>query len=422
MRERARVNGFSIIGDPVDLRTRSSDPEYFDNFIWQTFPGLHDSYKFERIIDEGGPRPAVLYPRKCYHDRIWSTYYGGKVPTFTVNTYPGSPTWTISMAAPSGFLDSLDCTRGLTVPDSVEKSAQSFIDSSIGRLRKQVPTNASVPNILFELGDLKSLATGVEKLRSYGPKSIRDLQRGIRRRKVNLGRTTSDHWLAYHFGIKPFITDVFEFALNHDSVNKRLGHLERTNGRWMPFEFGKVFKGVFPVEELYGGGWSFGTYNTVYKTRYSLAVKCGGKLRHTIESLHDPARRFLAYAAGYGFSRPLTAIYDAIPFSFLLDYVSNVGDVIDTYAEVPTFEGEFEIGNMWSTRKVETLAEMDLRWFGPSGWPLAERIDSNPKSYQDTRKVSFSRQPGIPTNNGIMFDTTVSNGQFYNLLALLGAR
>lgn len=213
--------------------------------------------------------------------------------------------------------------------------------------REQVPVEVSIINFIWELKDLESL------IPKFSGK--------------NLPKTANDSFLNYSFGWKPFIGDLQKLVNIYKSITQRLDYLRKTRGKITSVKFRKfnVYKDIRA-----GTGDDILTYEQdnpfnswSYKMRYHLKLKsrtidyfASCKLLHELDGLDDAWSGFKAAVAGLGINNPASIVWEAIPFSFVLDWFLPVGNFLSNFSVQP-FSGRWEISNMVNTLHDRAILE-----------------------------------------------------------------
>jgi len=372
-------------------------------------------YLYESITDQGGKFvPGLVKP--CTHVKIESFYNGVSFPTSSYNV-PWS-SYEIIAKCDEAVIPvnwNADGTVGLSniVPlKDFNRECNSFVDSVARSVREHIPVEVSIPNFLLELDDIPKTVTSLGKLSRYGPDTLNGLRTAVSSRKVNLGKTVADHWLAWNFGVMPTINDVTSFIGSHANVEKRIAFLKRTYKRETRFRRSRCFTESYDTPWVYHGSTSIGhAFYTRKVVRRSTRISAGGYVYHDLSGFDDADNRFLAYASAYGFTKPLSVIWEATPFSFLIDYVSNVGDLVNSVS-APVFDGTITLKSAWTTRKVITDVTSHVKIVTPRG-------ESTSGPYQRTVRTDFTRSAGLLTSKGVNFGSNMSLTQILNTLALL---
>lgn len=146
-------------------------------------------------------------------------------------------------------------------------------------------------------------------------KEVRKLRRGWTAEKRSAtSKKLSSLWLAYQYGIKPLASDIYDFCVGLDKLSNELG--ARTS---VPI------RGEYKSERLLAEGYyafpgvAYG--RQLVHTRESCSIRYHGKYW---------CRADFGPLAHLGFDLPamVMATWEAIPFSFLVDYFTNVNEVL----------------------------------------------------------------------------------------------
>lgn len=159
-------------------------------------------------------------------------------------------------------------------------------------------------------GDLKTAYRTFRKKTKYMsyPKWREKYWRDIRHiQSVKESQQIPSGWLYYHFGIKPTLNDI-ESAI--DSFGTRMSE--------NPYDYGGLVHGY--AKETFKSDWKSADYWSSSNYTYS-ALR---SVRVSIE-VH-PKNTYLGKLSSVGVTNPPEAVYNAIPFSWLLDYFTTFGD------------------------------------------------------------------------------------------------
>lgn len=224
-------------------------------------------------------------------------------------------------------------------------------------------------------------------------------------------RVASDTWLEFMFGWKPLLSDI-------SSGNAALERLARE-----PHEYKKVnayaeeVYSVVPSAPLYTR--NIGTF-TQY--RFSIRRKSGysciiiGEVKCTISNPITMGQEVL----GLSSADFVPTVWELIPYSFLVDYFSNIGDVIQAWS--------FPTGALaWHNRTMREFAEREVMcWchgaFNPA--PGQWIIDHNEGSslYAKQLKTTVERDVGPLGFPSITFEIPGSSTKWLNIAALANMR
>lgn len=198
---------------------------------------------------------------------------------------------------------------------------------------------------------------------------IRSIQR-----KVSFLRGIGNEYLNVVFGWKPLINDLRKiFKLTHD-IDKRMDQIVRENNHWIHRKAtldeqstvtnsSHTYPYLFPQASFSPpGGWTTGTTiytvstETVDRRWYSACYKY--YIRDTM-SLGWNAR---ARAVLFGVMPTPEAIWSVIPWSWLVDWFSNVGDVLSNLSQNAVDNLVQKYGYVMHQNDVTTTYGIDCSW------------------------------------------------------------
>jgi hypothetical protein len=134
----------------------------------------------------------------------------------------------------------------------------------------------------------------------------------------------------------------------------------------------------------------------------------------TFSGLDDFDSTHRAMTAALGFNNSLSVFWDAIPLSWIIDYLLRVGDFLENF-KVQAFDGRVRLSSGWTS----TRADYSYQWqVLLSHWQTGGgRVF--PGGSGITRY--YRREPGVRTSQGYHLQTgnSASLKQFTNLAALL---
>jgi hypothetical protein len=389
--------------------------DWFSGYTGGFFQPRDAPYIIESIEDTvGGPFGS---PKACIHSKLEITDLPLDPPTPNTPKFPygniGQYAWyEIRKTAPMGLNQTSipDCNPGVDI--AAERS--SFFTDTVNSVTSEMPTQLSVPNFIFEARDILPSLASLGQLSEYGPKTFGSLSRAFETRRISLGKTAADHWLSYQFFIKPLWSDVSSALSLTAKVRKRVDYLRKTHGKSTKFRRSKSFGNSITEPYVHfsnysnQGGKLYGRWNHRVTTTFS----AGGRFRHELGGLDDVNREWSAIAASTGFDNWYKVAWDAIPFSFVADYFTNIGTLLGGLKSNDVYDGAITLENTWSQTKSFQESSYDVYFLDEYG----------NKSYQQASrgsKTTFSRQVGIPTSLGLVFNTRQTPAQIANIIALL---
>jgi hypothetical protein len=269
----------------------------------------------------------------------------------------------------------------------------------------EIPTIVSIANFIFELKDfqkyydlLKKIPQEVRNLSKYGlepyghglrkAKYIRDYkktlnggnlsskdkkaiisaspfgnEKSLARRAKDGAARVNDSFLEYNFAWAPFVGDLLKLGTLIQSVHSRLQYLIKTRG--VPTKV-SLFRPGFveiPIPSDYAtvkdyGADSNGTHELrqlkMLKSKATFASHA--MLYQELDGLDDAWAEFRAIIAALGLGSPATIVWNAIPFSFMLDWIFPVGKWLQRFAVQP-YSGRWDIYDVSNSVKVEATIE-----------------------------------------------------------------
>lgn len=239
------------------------------------------------------------------------------------------------------------------------------------------------------------------------------LKKGAPRRFHNgssLRRYVSDRWLEFSFGVKPLLSDL------EDAGNAIVDTLIRTDPNVkVTAKYRDQIVNVTPVsDETFGNARIRRRY---VESRFGAYVKYFG-------SIHCPTwsgdHKFPFDSLGLDWSEVLPSFWELIPYSFLVDYFTNVGTIIDAFShgrsnvlwitrtEIKVYENSYSQDfSLEPNYDIQTAVDSVTRVYGHRVFHLRRSV--NRATYNGTiiPNLSFS-VPGIST-------------KWLNIAALIGA-
>lgn len=167
---------------------------------------------------------------------------------------------------------------------------------------------------------LTKLGGGVKvthQTRSVNPK-------GEKRFVDSLRKTVSDTWLTWAFGVKPLIADCNDAGTALNNLKERVGgtgvSMQRVKGHG---RFTTVTRAIQPVQLVVGDPGSGMSAEFIDKIDYDVRYVAALRAR-----LEDPSTVLEHF--GFDPYDVVPAVWEAIPWSFFIDYFVNVQEMIDS--------------------------------------------------------------------------------------------
>jgi hypothetical protein len=275
---------------------------------------------------------------------------------------------------------------------SILTGQQAFIDGAVSSW-DPIPADTSLANSLLEFKELKYM--GVQ---------FADIAKRLSRLKLR-SRDLSGAFLAHYFGVRPLISDIESLKSSVNRIIRRMAFIRNTNGRPVTLASSKVWNDPVTPGVLPGSSGGENFYTLVESSRYTLTIGC--KLRQSLKFFDDGFDEIRALIADQGLNRPFAIAWNAIPYSFLIDWLYDVSSRLSTI-EIPVFQGSWKVSSPWTSLKLEGQA---TTWF----WPYSAQ--GNPKQrIVQARVRRYIRRAGLP---GTAVNWTVSPLQQALIAALI---
>lgn len=294
--------------------------------------------------------------------------------------------------------------------NTLDQVPSAMSQSLMTRMLPKVNDGTSLINFILELKDLRRMFNfkSLEKLKRMYDDSLKSgdiMRRWLRQRKNDVSiKDVSDDFLNYKFGWAPFIGDLLAMLKALRGLNKRLDYLVNNTHRklkrfasvdlphadfptWAPGSvsmnaaFGRAVSGTSDVcVYTRSARW-------VYKPRYTMSLTYS----YTLPRVSEVRRKIRAYLDAFGVRMDPSIVWNAIPFSFVIDWVVDVGNWLRQFS--PNDLG-MEIAIL--------DASHSLKWHYVSD--IAARIprfpsDTNPiiRELVTRERRHYVRGPWIPT-------------------------
>ena len=203
--------------------------------------------------------------------------------------------------------------------------------------------------------------------------SLRELGQLIPKLSGNLIKDIASGYLTYEFGWKNFTQDLGHLWNIMSETEKKLQELRDSWGKvthlvklkeydWpQPDQFDEVF-----YEPRVGYGWR---YKLI---AFKLQMRIGTYRFHQLQGLDSTINFIRAAGIALGLGSPIKAIWDALPFSFVVDWFTSIGSVLDETRLRHVFDGPWELRHPCHSQKIKAkiaVTQENLpmgRWIGPS--------------------------------------------------------
>lgn len=306
-----------------------------------------------------------------------------------------------------------------TAPTSDQKSVVE--DRAKRKILERLDSVLSSVELGQDLGEYKETVHGVTK----PLKSLRDLTLGYFDALTNLRRSfkhpspgalkaLADTYLEWTFGWKPLALDIADAIV---------GLQNRSRFRFTPIEASAVgdYSASSSSPTQYAGDpfalqqiWTSTKIQRSYSTRYK------GMVRVDLESGTLPVRDVLQLDLPHF----IPTVWDLIPYSFVVDYFTNVGDIIRSYCARTN-------SIAWCVKTTRTTYTTTVSYWSktnPSNPPSADVIElacRDDSQNSIAQRVDFTRAPVNPSvelRPSFHFELPVSDKPWINIGAIIASR
>lgn len=283
------------------------------------------------------------------------------------------------------------------LPDvaSCHLEALDFFKAGCTEQQVQMPVN------LLELKEIPSLFTTARKT----------FIRKFEEKEESFHKYIANRHLAYSFGVKPLISDIMATIEYLQDLSNRLDWLKRNSGKPVRVRFRKdISKNSTPATTFnyYGSG--------IGKTvcdEYRAVYQAHAVIVYDVSKLSDLEIKSRLLCRAFGFDNPLEIIWERIPYSFVVDWFLNVGDLLGSIGLKISLPFRFlDVG--WSI-KVTDSRYWEVERYRPYK-------DSNTDFYWRWRSTRYHREPGLPISFSTVGNTDLSRQQLALSLSLFAQK
>lgn len=257
-------------------------------------------------------------------------------------------------------------TFSISVPDLTSANAEALEFFKAGCVSQEV----SLLNNVWEFKEIARLAKPLgDNIKSFGVKNVANAH------------------LWYAFGVKPLVNDVVNLVNVLKGLKNRLTWLRKNQGKPVKVKFSKdLSTSVRPANTT--STWNVGETSYVYKdcrckyTAYAL-------ITYDVSQLSDLEIQARILLHSFGVDKPLTVLWEAMPYSFVLDWFVRLGDWINRLQPAITFPVSFlDVGHYV---KIEGFRFVYDTFY----WPI--RGDAKVLVQEDHYSM-FHRRAGLPVS------------------------
>jgi len=289
-------------------------------------------------ITSGGPTPVrvnqgiseIVYTTRpkgssliksnwCVHTNNRTHYTGDPTsPQITMILVPGFPGWYYQYWGAHSFGE-IDHQLAITVgkaalgstlgPAFLMNNAQAYINDAASRIQYTDLTNVSIPNFLADIDDVRTLFQAWKK-------------------SVSLAKNVAGGYLNYKFGWKPTIGDLTDAVLGVRELQRKLKQFKALYGqviheRKVLLNSTTEKSGIVDVAS-----------DNRYVWKATLKQKVESFIYYSpqhIAALNDFDEKIRGIIDTLGFELNPRIIWDALPFTFVIDWFFNVGKQLERF-------------------------------------------------------------------------------------------
>jgi len=277
-------------------------------------------------------------------------------------------------------------------------SVQSLVNGAMNSWAP-IPTTMSFANDLLEIAELKGLARQFRSAASSLSRLVGDLlgaPYGAEREALHriggsyrsFARSGNSSFLAFNFGVKPLLKTAKDLALSVDRIGKRLSFLRTHSGRLTTLRYRRSYQyGPTPPPSGWGSNTPFQEWQKA-EAKYDVTISVN--LFQTLEGLYDFSAWLKAFRDYAGFNQILSTAWNALPFSFVADWFTNVADQLDEMKQPSAFEGTYNLSNPCTSVLAKGRVEYIM-------WHYPANAANSPLMWSAHEVKKFVRFPGLPS-------------------------
>jgi hypothetical protein len=207
---------------------------------------------------------------------------------------------------------------------------------SYNEFSTQIPEEISLPNFIWEFKEIGSLLPKLED---------------------TLSKTIASGYLNWNFGWKPFLQDLSTLGNLVGTVRAKIAYLKSRFGKPTRLSFYRPNLVSIPFLRDWND-----TSTGIYQLRlasYMANFRASGTLYHELEGLDSLDGELRAFTVALGLTNPVKAFWNAVPFSFVVDWFGRLGSRLFQHTVNP-YQGLWQVYDL--TCSVSETAQVDVRW------------------------------------------------------------
>jgi hypothetical protein len=237
------------------------------------------------------------------------------------------------------------------------------------------------------------------------------LQDLIPRLQESMAKSFSGGYLNKKFGWDNLLSDLDTLGGVVQLVEDRLAYLKRTYG--IPTRLGFSRPNILPMPSNNPVGvctWDSYRHFEVVLTDYRLDMRAGATILQTLDYLDGTIGLIRGLTGAFGLNNPIKALWQNLPFSFVVDWFINISDHLDTLTRLAPATG-------WDTTNVSCSYKFRARF---KVYGVYQYYTSFRRYYGEVVLDDYRRFIGLPLSlEDLLPSTELSPTQLTLLLALL---
>lgn len=309
-------------------------------------------------------------------------------------------------------------------PDGLSNLIQASLDAMLPSIKEEL----SLINSVIELKDFKSLVSGIIQhnttfkrlndffkrhyrydefldknfvIKKVTKKAVKDVTVGT---LADLVRLTAGDYLQYKFNIQPLISDINGIYRSLSRVERQINDLIARSGSPRTRHFRRTLADGSSESTLYRfyhtliSPSSVGTYVSCRRTRTRLPSEFHAEIEYNYNFTQYQLEhaRVLALLDAFGVNLNPAIIWNAIPYTFLVDWVIGVSRFLENF-KVQNMEPKINILRyLWSVKRVQRI-DCNMNYD-----PFYETTIPNAGSPMPTvSETAYRRQVQMPSASSI---------------------
>jgi len=218
--------------------------------------------------------------------------------------------------------------------------------------------------------------------------------------------------LTYKFAVKPAIEDIRHSLASHSIIEEKLAFLASKRGTFVPIKVRRKFNSATTSYTIPARPATVPSYYDIIRSKDKIGmISCWAKVRS--DQVVQP--RWKAYAEYFGLNKVLGTVWELVPFSFVIDWVTNAQEMVNKMTAIELGSPYTELTTpLYTTiertvfaRYVQVPLHQDSSWTscGPS----------TPTHVLDYQERTYSRVMSYPASTPHLDFSGIGKGKLLSL-------